>query len=458
MATVANLVVSVTAKSSGLNSELGNASASIKKFATSAAKTLAIVGTAVTAGVVAGVMGIKNAVNETEAEISRLVDVAGRLNVAVADLQALQYAAEQSGLSTEGLNGALAFMLKNLGAAARGSSETARAFEDLGLSIDQLKSMDATTQFTTISKALAGITDKSQQMAIGQKIFGRGVSEALTLINEDVGGLIKEYQSLGVALTDTQAKGVEAFGDIKNKFDQFSVGFKQQVTANIAPALTEVIEYIINLVKEAGGIQEVAKKASIGLLQFGISGITAVSGLISWFKEFGVMIDKIKLAIETVAATFARFVDATKAVSLSKWKEGFGLGEAAFNFANPDQATQDRMGETLGKSVDNLITGTEKLNTYQESANKTVNDLKAILEKQVQAVQQMTTNVEAVKSGVDGGVVAGRTGEVTTGRSKYDDRPNIITTEVKLRVNDNLFDVIDQRIDTKMSNGLRSTN
>lgn len=454
MATVANLIVNVSAKTSGLNSELGSANSSIKKFAANAAKSLAVIGAAVVGGVAVSLIGIKNSINETEAQISRLVDTASKFKSSVADLQALQYAAGQAGLGAEGLNSALGFMLKNLGAAGRGATETAKAFEELDLDISRLARQSVSEQFLAISSALKKVTDTSKQFALGQKIFGRGVTEALTLINEDVGSLIDEYGKLGVALTDTQAKGVEAFGDIKGTFDQFALGFKQQVTANIAPALTGIIQYIIDLVKEAGGIQEVAKQASIGLLNFGITGINAVSGMIVWFKELGLLIDNIKVVIETVAVTFARFVEATKAISLDKFKQGFGLGEAAFNFANPDAGQQGAVTDTLTPSINKLTENTAKLNSFQESANQRVSDLKSIVEKQVQAVQQMTTNTEKVRSGN-----SPSNSVFTQGAGSFSDRPDTTSNvNVKVEITDNLLRVIDTRVETQMNNASRGVN
>lgn len=451
MANIASLVVDVSARTDGLNRGLNSAYKDVSKFAANAAKTLAVLGTAITAGAVAAMISLKRAVNETAEGIDRLAKLSSRLSIPVGDFQALSYAADQAGIDTESLAKALTFMKKNLGEAIRSGGEGARAFEDLGISISSLRTMSSIEQFQLISKALRGITDDSIKFAIGQKIFGKGFSEVTNLISDDVEGLIEEYNGLGVALTDTQAKGVEAFNDMKNTFDQFSLGFKQQVTANIAPAITGIIGYFVELVKQAGGIQEVARSASVSLLQFGINGIRAVSGMIGWFLKLGNIVAQIKLAIETVAVSFARFNEVVNNAAKNTKNGGNFWGETAFELFNPDQSVSQRASDTLRPAVQNLTESTDKLANFQDTANKTISDLTNIINKQINTLQSTKTNSDQIAATAN--KAQSGTNIFSQGNGSFSDRPMIESdVNVKIEVSDNLLKVIDQRVDSRMSN------
>ena len=283
MATIANLVVEVSAKASGLRRGLASARRRATAFAKSTAATFSKLGLGLSAAFTVATALIINSINKTANQIDELAKSAGALGIVVGELQALNFAAGLAGLSASEMAKVMQKLQKSIFDAEKGLSTAKDAFAALGLNVKELKKLNPEDQFLAVADALAKVKDQSTLTGVSMDLLGRGGAKAINLVKGDIRGLVKEFKEYDLALTKSQATAVETFNDAKARFAAFGQGFREQVTANVAPAFTAIILHVKNTIKEMGGIRKIAESAAKGLIDLGIKGI---EGIIAVGKAF----------------------------------------------------------------------------------------------------------------------------------------------------------------------------
>ena len=145
-------------------------------------KKFAMLGGAVTAPMLA-------ATASWAASGAELYRLSQRTGMSAEALSALNFAAEESGGSAEGMTAAVRKMNEALAEGERGSGEMINAFGQLGLSVQQLKSMSPEQQFATMANKISQIKDPAQQTAFAMKLFGRGAMDLMPLLKQGAAGL-----------------------------------------------------------------------------------------------------------------------------------------------------------------------------------------------------------------------------------------------------------------------------
>lgn len=163
------------------------------------------------------------------AAADHLNDLAQRTGFAGSTLSALNLPLRQSGSSLDEFAGAMARLNNALGEARGGNQEAVQAFDQLGLSVTRLLALPQEERFFAVARALAGLTDITQQQAAAQNLMGRGTAVLLPLIN-DLGGELKaftdEAKASGRAISDDDLRRIDAFGDQWTAVtEQLQVGF-----------------------------------------------------------------------------------------------------------------------------------------------------------------------------------------------------------------------------------------
>lgn len=125
------------------------------------------------------------------------IDKAARAaNIGAERLQTLRFAAEQSGISTEKMDGAMAKFNITLGRVMSGmetaSSSVSQAFDKLGLSAEEMRKSGLSTEQTldVVLARLSGVEDGAEQAAIAAQLFGRSAGpEMRNLLANGIDGL-----------------------------------------------------------------------------------------------------------------------------------------------------------------------------------------------------------------------------------------------------------------------------
>ena len=306
MATFASLIVEIGAKLDKLTKGLADASSKVASFAKDAASKLLDIGKWVVGGIGAALATVTYLILSTTTKIAELDDTAKRFGIPVDELQRFQYAAKLAGVEAESLGMAFQFMLKNVAEAGSDpAGPAAESFRKLGLNAAALSKLDTAQQFTKIGEAFGKIANQGQKVQIAMDIFGRSGAQILNIFADNMQAAKKEFDELGLALTDFQVEGVAKFDDTRDKLGAIWGGFKEQVTAAVAPAFDFIYNYIIETIKRFGGIRVAALemgKAIVDGLIIAAEGLGKfIAGVIDGVNKAILMFDKLALAALNIA-------------------------------------------------------------------------------------------------------------------------------------------------------------
>jgi hypothetical protein len=170
-----------------------------------------------------------------------------RTGIAVSNLSALGYAAQQSGTDMESLELAIRKMQKTVGGAAAGTREAVDALRGIGLTINDLKGSSPDEQFIKIAEALRQINDPTIMASEAMKIFGRNGTQIIPLLEEGSKGIQAmeaRAKALGIVLGHDAAAGSATFhGRVVDLTDVLKNSFFR-VGEAIGPMLQSFIEHV----------------------------------------------------------------------------------------------------------------------------------------------------------------------------------------------------------------------
>jgi len=238
MASLGDLVVNLTANSSGLTSGLKDAEGKLNMFGAAV--------TAMAAGSVARFLQVGAGFD----------DMAQRTGVSVEALSSLQHVARMSDTSLEALQGSFMKLAKFMGEVRTGSQAATGTLQALGLSASQMLASSPDQQFKLLADAIAGISDPSQQAAAAMSVFGKSAGEILPVLklgSQGIQALENDAKNLGLVMTGQTAQAAAEADDaiqvLLATVDAAAVSFG----ANFARPLTVV----------AGMLSKVASQSKV---------------------------------------------------------------------------------------------------------------------------------------------------------------------------------------------------
>jgi hypothetical protein len=176
----------------------------------------------------------------------RLSDLAARTGIAAGEILVLERAFQNSGAGAEKAGPAINKMQRAIVEAGQGVTTYQRAFDSLGISLDDLSKQDAATQFQTIAKAIAGTEDPAQRAASAMQIFGRSGAELLPLFGSMSSEINTARGQLGLMpqIMNKLAERFDGINDkiavIRGKFVEFAAG----ILSTVVPAIDLVTEVL----------------------------------------------------------------------------------------------------------------------------------------------------------------------------------------------------------------------
>ena len=200
-------------------------------------------------------LGATLALKQFAGQIDDLAKASGRLGVTVNELQSLQFAAGQTGVSSDELTKGLERFSRSIGETANGVGVAARSFDALGVSVFGANGQMKPTQevLDDVADALQDIADPAERVRIAFDLFGRSGVKLINTLKNGSGELQKlqdGFNSITVELTGEQAKAVEAANDGFDRLGKTFSSFGQQITAAVLPALQKTAEFLtVNFLK-----------------------------------------------------------------------------------------------------------------------------------------------------------------------------------------------------------------
>lgn len=278
------------------------------------------------------VAGVFNAIEKGAA----LEHLSKRTSTSVADLFELQKGFKAVGLSADDVGPMIFKLQKSLGGVNEYGEDTRSVFFRMGLSLDQLKKMNAPAQITAITKALGNLNEEGAAAAAGA-IFGR----------EGAGNMVQLAHSTGdfaaamvKAQHDAQTfeRNAETFRHLsysldvlKNKTATLFAGMAE----GAAPAIQSIVDSL-NQIDLSGVGEQIGKVFTAFTQAFRegkISDLIALSittGFQMALAAAPVLFEKLGLLILRIFETPLEYLQAGMTYVVEKAMEGFGKLEDIF--------------------------------------------------------------------------------------------------------------------------------
>lgn len=216
-----------------------------------------------------------------------IAKMAKRTGLGTVALSELRYMADLSGTSLEGLETGIRRMQRVIIDASAGMSTAVRAFERLGLSIEDVLALSPEEQFYTIAKALADIHDPTMRAAVAQEVFGRAGTQLLPMLAEGAAGLEalrEEAHEYGRIIDEEAAAKSEEFMDALERLKKSFGGIVDVIGVELMPVITELLEdkiipaihAVIDWMKENEGL--VKSLFKVGGVLLGAGGVIFAIG------------------------------------------------------------------------------------------------------------------------------------------------------------------------------------
>lgn len=207
-------------------------------------------------------------VKSSIASITAQQDLANSLDVSIDGLRGLQLAAEEAGVSQEGLAKGISMMNARLGEAQRGSGEAGKALQNLGLSAAELAGMDIDERMATIADRVRELGLSSSETADFLRQFGIRGGEMVELFRQG-GDAIRsaraDVDAFGISLSAVDAKMVDNAEESLHRMSLTMEGIRNKVAVALAPILGTIADRFNEASKASGGFGNVAVDAVMGV-------------------------------------------------------------------------------------------------------------------------------------------------------------------------------------------------
>ena len=283
MSELGELKVKISADTTDLKGALKDVDNQVKKTGESLDNNLAAGLRNVGIATAAAVAGMAFFVKSTMDAIGANVDLAYRLNTSVSSLQALQRAAQLSGV--EDATGMLMIFNRQLSeAATTAEGPAAEALKRLNLTAAQLLELPIDERVTLLGERMMALIPAGQQAAVATAFFGRQAQQMMEVLRNStaIQDAKQELIDLGVALSDLDAQKVDEAGDAMTTFGLAVQGAGNQLTLVLAPVIYQISQDFANAARETGGFKSIMEGVAITsyMVYEGLSNVAKGLGMV----------------------------------------------------------------------------------------------------------------------------------------------------------------------------------
>ena len=231
-----NIKILATDKTAKAFSGLKKRFAQMRSLANVAGKAVGVAFVAAAAGLAAMTLSAMKS-------IDALAKTADKIGITTEALAGLQFAAEQSGVSTETMNMALQRFTRRVSEAAQGSGEAVNALKELNIDAKSLSDLPLDKQMGVVADAMQGVGTQADRVRLAMKLFD---SEGVALVNTLAGGsaglqaMAKEADLLGIAISRQDAAKIEMANDALNRASKLFDALGIQLAIAFGPLLTAI--------------------------------------------------------------------------------------------------------------------------------------------------------------------------------------------------------------------------
>lgn len=300
---------------SGYDEGLEGAQSAGESFASSLSNGL---GTACRVGAIAVGATATAVAGASVAFVSGVSDVASyadnidkmsqKMNMSAEAYQEWDFIMQHAGTSIDSMQASI----RTLSSAVESGSE---AFEQLGMSQEEVASMSGEELFSATIEALQGVEDETQRTYLAGQLLGRGATELGALLNmsaEDVEAMRQEVHDLGGVMSDEAVSAGAGFQDSLQNVQTALAGVKNNLLSDFLPSFSTVMDGLSAIFSgDQGGLALVTE----GVNEFA----SQMNETLPMFLEIGgeilgvlgnAIIDNLPTIIETGSVVIGRLGDA----------------------------------------------------------------------------------------------------------------------------------------------------
>jgi hypothetical protein len=249
-AKIGDLIVELKANTAAFSADMGKASAAMNSATAQMRLGIGAVSNAFSLATrAAGVFGVSLGVGALIGFGKRALDAAGglgelaeQLGISTDSLQTYQFAAAQSGVTTEELQTSIARFTKTIGDARDGSDTAVRAVRALGGGFEQLVASGASIDdlLLAFSDRIAQTGDRSVAAARGTDLMGKGFQRVLTIFGSGqttIQGFANALDEVGLRLDADAIRKADGASDAIARMNFQVNALAQTLVSRLAPAI-----------------------------------------------------------------------------------------------------------------------------------------------------------------------------------------------------------------------------
>lgn len=228
------------------------------KFASAIKGTTAVIGAAMAAATGAAIATGKafvSAANDVSQYGNNVDKMSQKMGISAQAYQEWDFIMQHAGANIEGMKTS---MLKLTKAAESGDE----AFTALGISQEQLASMNQEEIFSATIKGLQDIQDEGQRTVLANKLLGKGAVELAPLLNmssSEIDNMREQVHELGGVMSDDAVKAAATYQDELQNMNTALDGVKKNMVSKFLPGMSQVMNGLSKVFSGNGGIEEIRK-------------------------------------------------------------------------------------------------------------------------------------------------------------------------------------------------------
>lgn len=229
---------------------------------------IAVAGIAVSIGIIAAqiaaIVGLcKNALSIAK-EIKELNTEANKVNMNIRSYQEWGYVLKQCGIESSKLTDFIKKLSEKQKEVLNGSEEATKAYEELGMSAEEVVSMGQEELFAKTIEKLQGIENTTQRTSIAYRIFTDDavqLNSVLHLTNQETQSLKDSFYALGAAPSDNLINKSLILQASTTNLSYAWQGLKNTLAEWVMPAIIAVVQWITKAI----AVVNVFLKAILGV-------------------------------------------------------------------------------------------------------------------------------------------------------------------------------------------------
>ncbi|KAA3639455.1 MAG: hypothetical protein DWP95_10440 [Proteobacteria bacterium] len=314
----------------------------------------------------------------------------------------------------DGFSTSVSKMSKTINDGVNGLSTATRAFDALGITLDQLKSLDTEQQFLLIADRLSKVEDQSVKTGAAMDIFGRSGTKLITLFDEGAEGIKaynKQADSFGKTISQDSADAAAKFNDQLTVLNARVTGLKESIGRDLLPVFSQMItNFNDGGISNAAGKFETINTTVIGVYKSALylNGAFAAVGktvgtltgmVVESFKIMAgyvdVFVDRLKLGAVTIGEIFTKDIQE----KANKIGAGWMVPES---FKELTESAEE-LSQKITENEEKLLRSRENL-ANNIASDKTFSEIDGIYKNIESNIQKVEKAAKDAKKPIEDGI------------------------------------------------------